>query len=399
MVTDSHRPILGTPWRYLCRRPDLTLLAALVFALLMVAAQHGLALRRSAESPMPGAHWIWAPEAGKEPIAFYAARDFELAASQGPQTRGRLDIVADETYIAYLNGDYLGANTFRQGAAIDTYDLTGMLRPGRNRVVVELRSQRGVGGLLTDLRVADAGSSDLSLDRDLRDLEDVRPLLVSDDRWQIFQRRTDVLFDLERPLTGGQPAVAWELSPTGRWRPGHGFLQRPLLDTGKRPQRKAAQRMRGVHSDRWIDLQPPRKRWPHLGAEVLFDWGQAVEGFLYLDLPDDNTPPALIYYGDEPPDSQERPPDHVMIPMPGTDQWRDLHVRRFRYVLLIGVEPRSRIEVRLVEPALASRLAPPPPAKGGVFGLRPALRHTSVEEMVWQRLRQEALARQSSAAE
>ncbi len=397
MDTDSHQRTVVAPWRYLRLRPGLTLLAASLLALLMVAAQHGLALWRSAETPMQGAQWIWAPETGKAPTAFYAARDFALAAPPDVQNRGRLAIVADESYIVYLNGLYLGANTYRQGAAIDTYDLTGKLRTGRNRLVIELRSQRGVGGLLADLRILEHKANDPK-NQNLDDFDHIQPLLVSDDRWQIFKRHDEVLFDLERRLANGAPAVVWALSPTGRWRPGAHFLQRPLLDDGKRPQRKAPKRMRGVHSDRWIDLHRPRKHLPEAGPEVLFDWGQKVEGFLYLDLPNSDTPPALIYYGDEPPDSQERPPDHVIIPMPGTDQWRDLHPRRFRYVLLVGVEPRSRIEARLVEPALAAQLAPPPPAKGGVFGLRPALRHTSVEEMVWRRLQQEALARQSSVS-
>lgn len=381
MDTDSHRQPDATPWCRLCQRPGAVFLATLLFALLMVAAQRGLALWRSASTPMPGAYWIWAPEQGKDPVAFYAVRDVEISTSQASHAKARLAIVADESYVVYLNGLYLGSNTYRHGAPIDTYDVSGKLRSGRNRVVVELRSQRGIGGLLADLRVTDD-----------EPLDAVGPLLVSDGAWQIFRRYDDALFDLEQPLSGGEPAEVWQLSPTGRWRPAESFAPRPLLDTDQRPQRQAPQRMRGAHGDRWIDLRRPRLHWPEVGPEVLLDWGHTVEGFLYLDLVSPDTPPALIYFGNEPPDIEQRPPDHVMIPMPGIDQWRDLHARRFRYVLLVGVAPKSRVEVRRVDPSLAAHLGPPPPAQGGVFGLRPALRHTSVEEMVWQRLRDEALA-------
>lgn len=386
MGKDSHQRPGVNIRRFWQQRPAFAFLWVIILALLMAGAQHGLTYWRSATTRLPGACWIWAADAGQTPSAFFAAREFELTEALAVHAEGRLAIIADESYVVFLNGHYLGANSYHQAAAIDTYDVSGLLRQGRNRILVQLRSQRGVGGLLADLRVSDASS-----------IDQVRPILVSDDSWQIFRRHHPMLSDLDTPLTGGEPADVWQLSPTGRWRPSGELTPRPLLPRQKKQKRLSPWRMRSPHNDHWIDLKRPRRHRPYVGAEILFDWGRVVEGLLYFDLPSTDTPPALIYFGDEPPDRQQVAPDHILIPMPGIDQWRDLHPRRFRYVLLVGVEPKSRIIVRAVDSELTEQLGPPPLASGGVFGLRPALRHTSVEEMIWKRISEETRARQQHA--
>ena len=74
--------------------------------------------------------------------------------------------------------------------------------------------------------------------------------------------------------------------------------------------------------------------------------------------------------------------------MPGYDQHRTVHPRTFRYVLLLGVQPKSKIQVRRLEKPLAEALKAPMPT-GGVFGITPASHYTPAEELVWGRLRTE----------
>lgn len=372
--------------RYWVARPWLTLLWVVVFALLMAGAQQGLALWRAANMRLPGACWIWADGAGKDPLAFYAAQDFQLSDTLAANAAARLAIAADESYVVYLNGHFVGSNRYGQEAPIDAYDVTGWLRGGRNRVVVELRSERGVGGLLADLRVNSADS----LDR-------VRPVLATDGAWRIFRRHDDALFDLQRDLPSGDSALVWQVAPTGRWRLSGELRSRPPWKTDKRPKRRSPLRMQGLYDSTWKVVRTPRRRLPRVGPKVLFDWGETVQGFLSVDLPSSDAPPALVYVSeDAPPDPQIDAPDHILLPIPGTSQWRDLVPRRFRYVLFVGLEPEGRIETRLVNDATFEQLTPPPAPQGGVFGLAPALEHTAVEEQVWQRLVQEARQRRAA---
>ena len=81
-------------------------------------------------------------------MAFYAVRDFEL---DSPPARASVRILADEAYILYVNGRRVGSGAYFAGAPLDTYPLDLVLRPGWNRVAVELRSGRGAGGLLCAL--------------------------------------------------------------------------------------------------------------------------------------------------------------------------------------------------------------------------------------------------------
>jgi hypothetical protein len=161
---------------------------------LLVAAERairGLASRNFAE--LRGAQWIWA--AGLTPddgaVAFYLAREFELDFQ--PQ-RGRLWSLADEEYVVSLNGIVVGSNRFAEGATVDVYEVGSMLRRGRNRLLVELRSSRGVGGMLLGLEA--------------RGPEGV-VRIVSDGAWRALRRhrrwlaRPDTDLGADRLLAGG----------------------------------------------------------------------------------------------------------------------------------------------------------------------------------------------------
>ncbi len=83
-------------------------------------------------------------------------------------------------------------------------------------------------------------------------------------------------------------------------------------------------------------------------------------------------------------------PDEVLLPVPGRRHWEDAYPRRFRYLLVVGAEPYSRVEIELLDGRLAQELRRPEAGLDGVFGLEPPRSYSKVEEDVWERLRQGA---------
>lgn len=360
--------------RWSSRRPIVFFAATALVSFLAIGVERGFGLWRAQWAPAYGACWIWAPGPtdAHEPVGFFLAREFEIERL----LPAWLSITADESYSLSLNGRHIGADHYREDGQVDRYEVTDMLRVGRNRLVVEVRSSRGIGGLLSSLVEETADGSR-------------RALLVTDEHWQVFRRFSPSWYRAET-LSGGERPRVWERPPTGRWRLADAAADRPLpFLPGERARRRGPVRVRHRHGSGWIALsQGPRRRFPHIGNQVLLDWGEEVEGYLFLDLPETENPPALLYFGDEPPDPEHQPPDEVMIFIPGQQQWRDLNPRRFRYVLLVGIRPEKKVEVRLLQPRLAHALALPPASGTGVFGIEPPTAlHPPAEELVWDRLR------------
>ncbi len=204
-------------------RPRAWLAAGLLVLVLALAAQLRPVLR-ARSLPTRSAEWIWQPFDARDhtPAAFFAARDFHLAA---PPPRARLLITADEAYIVTLNGKRIGAGAFspdqppgpppgRRGAPLDVYEVGPLLLPGGNRLLVELRSARGAGGLLASLIDEATG----------------RQLVGTDERWRILPRHEEGLARGWLPIGGGVPALVWGYPPIGRWGlPRAGAPPRPLL--------------------------------------------------------------------------------------------------------------------------------------------------------------------------
>lgn len=351
------------PWRLLAAILGLALLA-------------GTAERFAARLFEP-ACWIWA--AGDygdgEPIAFYAVRDLELA-SAGP---ARVVIAADETYLLYANGRRLGTGTYRPGQPLDEYDLGDFLEVGLNRILVELRSTRGAGGFFARI-----------------ELEGERTeTVVTDAGWRIFRSYDPGLLGGWSTLAGGEVPQVWQQAPTGRWRLAASHLRRPIPFQGFPPSgRSRPRRHRKYFDSAWLDLDWSRRRIPALGPQQVFDWGEEVEGYLAFDLRSDGGEPGLVYFGSaQSPDPQARPPDTVILPVPGRRHWEDAFPRRFRYVLVIGAEPYSWMELNQLSGANARVLAAPADNHDGVFGLVPPRSYSRVEEAVWKRLEKEAAQR------
>lgn len=359
------------------RRP-LTFFAAFTLAALLAgAAESGVAawLSKSAE-PGLGARWIWADRSARAglPLTFYAARDFELAAGV---EKAWLSIAADESYVLWVNGRAFGSGISRDGGrAADLYDLSDSLERGANRLVVELRSSSGAGGLLATLRLGEKGT----------------PSLVSDASWRIFRQADPRLLRGLAPLAelGGEEPKVWNWPPTGRWRLDR-LETRPALQSAEPLHRQAI-------CPRRLRFPSPTAAWgdvpasaacglPELSDQSLFDFGEEVEGFLEMGLtPNAEPQPALLYFLAEEPkgDLDRLRPEVILEAAPGAWLWRDAACRRFRYLAIVGTLPQGFLRLQPVSPEQKKAYAPPP-KPAGVFGLSPPGGPTALEESVWQR--------------
>jgi hypothetical protein len=361
------------------RRPLAFFGAFALLALLAGAAESGLAVLRSKRSePGLGARWIWPEGAARSgaPRTFYAARDFELP--EGVE-KAWLSIAADESYVLWVNGRAAGSGAWRDqdgGQAADLYEISDRLERGVNRLVVELRSSSGAGGLLATLRLGEQG----------------RPTLVTGRDWRIFREADPrLLRGLARldQLDGEEPRL-WQWPPTGRWRTGR-LAPRPSLAAPDplRPGGLCPRRLRFPGTGiAWSDLpSSPACAVPGVSDQNLWDFGDTVEGILEMGLPAKAEPqPALVYFLDREPDEKlvEKRPEVLLQPAPGAWLWRDTAVRRFRYLVVIGVAPSGFMRLLPATPEQKEAYAPPPPPRG-VFGLEAPSGPTALEASVWQR--------------
>ncbi|MHB0970476.1 MAG: hypothetical protein ACYC7A_17970 [Thermoanaerobaculia bacterium] len=144
------------------------------------------------------AEWIWPQHriAADEPIVFFTARTFDL-----PPRRSytRIKVASDPEYTLFFNGVELGGGRSHGHVAIDVFDASALARDSGNRIVIAVRSARGVGGVLA---AVDCGSM----------LENV---VVSDSRWEIY-RSWDPRLLLESSPQSTKPRV-FGRPPHGRW--------------------------------------------------------------------------------------------------------------------------------------------------------------------------------------
>jgi hypothetical protein len=348
-----------------------------------------------------GGQWIWATHDRHlaQPLAFYAARDFSLAA---PPPRARLLALGDQEYVLYLNGKRVGAGGWRPGARLDEYEVGALLRPGGNRLLAELRSADGAGGFLASLVDEARG----------------RPLVTTDAAWRIFRRHR---LGLLRgwlpvdPLTARQPAAwtsaaglgeyafSWGRPPLGRWGRVVPGWPRPLfaeLTGGRRPLPAASATLYSP---------PPVTGFAGDDSMVLFDWGREVTGYLTLETgyeagmdPDLEQPPpdrqrtALLWTGDRPPQpaGARLAPSGAVVLMASAREWLDARPRRFRYALVIGLERPLAAGVYAVDAGVASRYGlsieetdPAGSGRRGVFGLPPPRLRSPVEDELRRKLK------------
>ena len=349
-----------------------SVLLVLAVALLALGTRAVSAVVARLTLPTGGARWIWVERerTDRSPVAFYAVRDFFL--DEVPP-RARLLALADPEYILTLNGERIGAGQYVPGdsgppvARLDVYEVGDLLQVGGNRLIVELRSDRGAGGFLAALRDGDG-----------------KTLVRTDGDWRIFGRHHFGLLRGWLPLgpSGGlpsEPAFSWGLPPIGRWgRPEAGPV-RPRLPELIRGQPVSGTRLAAPR----IPALPPASA----RRLALFDWGREVTGYLVLQMPSgEGLRTALFFTGVGVPDPlRERPAGAVLV-MTGRRSWMDVRPRRFRYALVLGDRPLAA-RVLPVDPARAAGfLEDGAPRTEGVFGIEPPPLRTPVQDEIWREL-------------
>lgn len=372
-----------------------------IVGLALAAAGLQQAVRRAlavGTLPTGAAEWIWDEGRHRQtgPWAFWAVRDFEL-----PEVPGsvRLLVLADEGYVVHVNGRRVGSNVYRDGASPDRYEVAPWLRPGANRLAVELRSARGAGGLLLAL-VDGAGGE---------------PLLGTDARWTVFHRDHPGILEGWLPVSKGEPAFSWGLPPVGRW----GLPSEPTdrasfprvagepWDLRAVPPERVAVGGQVLHvlgsgdptrAERlpWRPVGPAEASSPSedlgRGPVILFDWGNEVTGYLTLvHRTGGGRPPGVLRVGTEPPEADPYRPDATVLTVTDGGVWRDGLPRRFRYALVLGADSVVGARVEPVVPELLDRLPASPAPERGLFGLPPPRSGTPVEHEVRRKL--EGLAR------
>lgn len=383
----------GASTDLLLKKPTTFFFVLLMLVLGAVALERGLRPWRAYYSePGVGAQWIWADgvaDAGL-PTTFWLSRDVEWPASTGLQ--GRFAIAADEGYELWINGRWVGSRQTTPGRAeieSDLYDVTSFLEAGVNRLVVEVRSSRGAGGLLASLRDGDG-----------------MPLAVTDDTWRVVRRFDRALLQGREAPAASEMPVVWGHPPTGRWRVRAAQSPRklPELRPGGPPLILPLRLRYPSPGSEWTERSASR-RMPSVDRQSIADFGAEVTAFLALDFhrtPDGarDGAPILIFLSRDRlprPGLEDLRPDVVALPMPGGPVWRDLHPRRFRYVAVIGAPAGASLHAEAASPAEASAWVPPLLDHKGVFGLTPATGYTPVEEMVWDRLGGVTQAKESAS--
>lgn len=191
-------------------------------ALVLAVAAGGAALwallreGRDQRQPAAGASWIWFSYGAEdpEPIRFFAGREFSWSGGAGNPSQAL--VFVDRRYVLSLNGSRVGAGGQKPGDNLDAYDVSALLRPGVNRVVLEAESQNGVGGILFSLTLPSGER------------------VVSDRTWRVSLLEADL-------FSKGASAIVWGRPPMYPW----GYPAPPASTAAatkaSRPTRAAAQ--------------------------------------------------------------------------------------------------------------------------------------------------------------
>ncbi len=315
--------------------------------------------------------WIWREGDLRSlgSTAFFAVREVDL--DRVPD--GAIaSVLGDEEYLLYLNGTLIGAGGWRPGALADRYAVSPWLRPGRNRLVAELRSSTGAGGFWLEL--ADPSG---------------RVLARTDDAWRRFDGAWHGLFR-ETPLVEAAPLRGLGSGAVGRWSLlAGGPLRAPLEERLRGEPRRALAMRIAADGPAWRPLAT-RRRGPNLGPQVELDFGEPVVGYLqllYRDAPDPAGPGvALLRFGESPAPPAPWPADEVVVPIPAAGHRLSAAPRRFRYVAVVGLPGLFSAQVLEIDPRELGEAVPGGNAKRGVFGLVPPASGAAMQHEIWREL-------------
>lgn len=359
--TPGHPPT-SSPRRSRWWLAPLTVAAALVLQWAWVESRQLL-------QPTGEAVWIWSGRTTRwtGPWAIYAFRDFTL---EEVPPGASLTVLGDEEYVLYLNGERVGSNRYTPAAPPDLYEVGNLLVEGDNRLVAHLRSSRGFGAFLLTLTAA--GSE--------------QPLLVTDREWQISRRYFKRLLRPDLKFDGRLEAAVLGRPPFGRWGTLRAAEPRPLHAELRADYRPVAPRRVSVAGRDWQHSAGETRRADvDLSQRVLLDWGGVIEGYLTLEMPQEQPIVGLAYLGLGRPDPVRQAPDAYIVWTPGQPYWEDVVPRRFRFALLVGVGGASNPRVVVTQPsrvqAVEAGRRPP-----GVLGLAAPRLVSPLENEVWREL-------------
>jgi len=328
-------------------------LAAAALTLLLglaVVAERQRWFARLLGAPAEETTWIW-PVAWSQEVeerAFFLAHDVELVT---PPSEARLEVGGDPEYIVRVNGRRVGAGVWEPERGLDVYEVGPLLRPGRNRLLLEMRSAVGSGGAA--LRLVAAGGEELAR---------------TGGDWRVYLRGWRALMNLDEPLPNGAPAEVLGDSPLARW--GLPKLHsRPLyseLVTADAVRAAPLCRSREPLSS-WREQPSSARRILELGDVAECDFGSEVTGIPQLDFDPVEPVEGLLFFADRPLESLDRVPDRVLLGVAGLGFWQDAAPRRFRYLTVVAMPSLRRVGAIELTPQAASRFRNPEPLRG-LFG-------------------------------
>ncbi len=372
-------------------RPGRFFTLAALLAVALAFAQWGWAhLRAQAVGPAAGACWVWAGDVptvekdalAPEPMALYLWRDVELASVPAEV---RTLITADESYLLYVNGAWIGAGQYRPDVGLDAFDVTPWLMPGDNRILIEARSNRGVGGVLA--AVIDATTN--------------TPLTVSDGGWRYATTYDKALFTADVEPSEGQPVVVWGVPPSGRWQVSRIHESRDIwFPIDRRPiVEKPTRGLLAEAGKRWRRLRADQLRLPPtlFGERTVFDFGRVIEAVPVVDLAGTDRQPALVGLAESLTDFEVPPNERrylVMNPVEGAPYWAASTPIRFRYLEVFGAVPERRPFALAVASGVPV-MAPVDVARDaeGVFGLDPLFAPSRIKQAILERIASDREAR------
>lgn len=272
------------------------------------------------------AEWIWArQELSREiPVAFFAARDFDL-----PPNRyyTHIKVAGDPEYTLYFNGRTIGGRRFGDQPALDVYDVSELARTGRNRIVIAARSTNGVGGVIAAVDIA----------------PEVANYVVTDGGWKIFRTWSPEI-PVRDPAVA-EPPILFGQPPMGRWN----YLAR--LPAAIAPEAHAV--LRPVQEFRLIGQVPKVKIRSGVAVAgvdrvraTAFDFGRIIDGRVRLTLTYDSAVPHEVNVrfantADELPTVEGGVTPFVFAGRERTIV--DPETRHFRYVMVYGGQATAEV--------------------------------------------------------
>lgn len=282
-----------------------------------------------------------APPAGVA-FSFWLVRDFALSTEQlerGAQS-ARLVLLADPEALVYWNGVLVHSTRYRVGDAAVVLDVSLLLR-AHNRVVFDVRSEHGAGGVMAALWLGDWSSPDAN----------AGPVWVTDESWLATRRFDPWLLDAWVPLDARRleqdlvPVRFWDTLDLGRWQPLRvaDRVAEPTWPSTRRTRQKPG------HVRPFQPAPMDRIATPTWPRGWIVDFDEAVEGCLALS--GNQVFPRRVHFAADPASFTElRGPvefaaqhglgpsyrESWVLPLPGAQQWLDAAPRAFRAVLLEG---------------------------------------------------------------